>query len=173
MIGALIASTFTALLLTSSCQAENFDNAWDTSSPSDYGALLREAHEALLLREETVLAQKVELLRSFRLHEIPTYEWRIFEAYLIAKDGNDQEALRRVEAFEDMLRIDSGVWSCASEEGRIRRGEHTRSSRLAYREMCGEAFLPYYENPTFDTLSRIAEFWSISATVRESISMSD
>jgi len=118
------------------------------------------------------LAEMSETLREIsglRVREVPTYEMHFYEALELAQQNRRDEALARLAAFRDMLRIDSGVAKCEATNGAISVGGVKKASSEAYNAMCAEAFIAYYDNPTYESLRRITRYWAFADDLRMKI----
>lgn len=141
----------------------------DLHSAAEYRAIIKAAKDALPNEDTTELGRLVDTLRQFDIYETPTYEWRFFHAALLGKQGRDEDARTELAAFEDMLRIDSGVWKCDPEPDLISYEGVRKFSPVAYQQLCVEGYLGYFENPKAAALRHVAEWWSLSADLRSRV----
>ena len=90
-----------------------------------------------------------------------------YQAWEARLAGYDRKFLVRL--FRDMLRIDSGVAKCEATNGAISVGGVKKASSEAYNAMCAEAFIAYYDNPTYESLRRITRYWAFADDLRMKI----
>ena len=88
-------------------------------------------------------------LETSVVFEVPTYEWRVYEAALKFHDGDVEGGFGLLREFEGMLNIDAGLLSCDA-LGQAQGAPYP----LAYQTMCSEIFLSYYDKQTPALLDR-------------------
>ena len=130
-----------------------------------YGELLGDAERQFILGQDNQLDGTIRLLSNADVFETPTYGYKVFVAYSAFRNGNRDVALAELAEFRNMLRIDSGLATCSDVDDEILFNCRAARSPEAYRVMCGEMFLAYYEHPTRETLLQVARYWSIADQV--------
>lgn len=145
----------------------------DLHSEPEYREYLAFAEQAYIEGRYEDVYTLVNVLRRFDIHEVPTYEWRLFEIVLLIDNHELERARDELRAFADMLRIDSGVWQCDHSVQGISMGVVVRPSRVAYEQMCAEGYLAYYTDPARMTLRQVAEQWSLLSLVRDRLDLAE
>lgn len=143
----------------------------DLHSEPEYRESLALAEQAYIDGRYEDVRALVNVLRRFDIHEVPTYQWRLFEVVVHIENHEFERARDELRAFADMLRIDSGVWQCHHSVQGISKGNDVRPSRVAYEQMCVEGYLAYYTAPTLMTLRQVAEQWSLLSSVRDRLDL--
>lgn len=88
-------------------------------------------------------------LETAVVFEVPTYEWRVYEAALKFHNGDVEGGFGLLREFEAMINIDAGLLRCDA-LGQTQGAPYP----LAYQTLCSEIFLSYYDTPTPAQLDR-------------------
>ena len=143
--------------------------AVDHHSDAEYRRQLVLAEQAYTAEQYGELTGLVRCLETFFVHEVPTYEWRLFEVVLRIQAHEFTDAREQLQAYEDMLRIESGVLPCESGSQGVTQADEMPASRLAREVMCAEAYLGYYANPSPAILLWVDGQWPLVTLVRDQL----